>query len=228
MISDMCHEGYPSCCSIFQRLTNTCLPPMLHNLCQMPDSQNNHITIMLQNEIIVTWDMIPHSVVELCNVSEEPATSTFSFKRLHVLKISHFHAPFNLLTNFYINVSVSMLACLNLLKKKLNCIVLNYSVPVSYSTMNMCSFPLYSMLLQRIAETCMCCCQLLLTGSINVQPITTHVVNSFLCSKVCTYEYSASELLFHTIHNYVCAHEETIPKNSEVIVCLHICTQFSQ
>jgi hypothetical protein len=85
----------------------------------MPESQNNHITIMLQNENIVIRDMIPCSVVELCNVSEEPATSIFSFKGLDVLKLSHFYAPFNLLTNFYINVFVSMLACLNLLTKKL-------------------------------------------------------------------------------------------------------------
>lgn len=66
---------------------------------------------------IVTWDMIPFSVVELCNVSEEPATSIFSFKGFHVLKTSHFHAPFNLFTNFYINVSISMLPCLNLWTK---------------------------------------------------------------------------------------------------------------
>jgi len=42
---------------------------------------------------IVTWDMIPCSVDELCNVSEEPATSIFSFKGFHVLKTSHVHAP---------------------------------------------------------------------------------------------------------------------------------------
>jgi len=66
---------------------------------------------------IVTWDMIPCRVVELCNVSEEPATSIFSFKGFHVLKTSHFHAPFNLFTNFYINVSARMLPRFNLQTK---------------------------------------------------------------------------------------------------------------
>jgi hypothetical protein len=70
---------------------------------------------------IVTWDMIPCSVDELCNVSEEPATSIFTFKGFHVLKTSHFHAPFNLFINSDINsdinVSVSVLPSLNLQTK---------------------------------------------------------------------------------------------------------------
>lgn len=61
--------------------------------------------------------MIPCRVIELCNVSQEPATSILSFKGFHVLKTSHFHAPFNLFINFYINVSVHMLPCLNLQTK---------------------------------------------------------------------------------------------------------------
>jgi hypothetical protein len=72
--------------------TDKYLPPVLDNLCQMPKSQNNHISCYGMKNI-VTWDMIPCSVVELCNVSEEPATYIFSFKRFHVLKTSHVHAP---------------------------------------------------------------------------------------------------------------------------------------
>ena len=63
------------------------------------------------------WDVIPCSVVEICNVSEEPVASNFRFKGFHVLKTSHFQAPFNLFTNFYINVSVSMVPHLNLWTK---------------------------------------------------------------------------------------------------------------
>jgi len=58
--------------------------------------------------------------------------------------------------------------------------------------------------------------------------ITTNVVSYFLWSKVCTYKYSSSELMFHTIHNYIYACEETNPKKFQGYkVCLHICTQCS-
>jgi hypothetical protein len=53
--------------------------------------------------------------------------------------------------------------------------------------------------------------------------IITNVVSYFLWSKVCTHKYSSSELMFNTIHNYIYACEETIPKK----VCLHICTRCS-
>lgn len=52
--------------------------------------------------------------------------------------------------------------------------------------------------------------------------ITTNVVSYFLWSKVCTYKYSSSDLMFHTIHNYIYACEETIPKNSKVIKSVYI------
>ena len=147
------------------------LPPMLQNLCQMPESKqphNNHATewkilslgiwyhaawlnfVMFQRNLLPPSSVLKGFMFWKHHISMLPLTSS---KLLHKC-----FCPY-----------VTMFKSAD---KKLCCIVLNYSVPVSYSTMNICSLPLYSMLLQCIAEVCTCCCQLLLTGGINVQPIT--------------------------------------------------------
>jgi hypothetical protein len=158
---------------------------------------------MLQNEKYGMWYRAVW--LKFCTVSEKPAAFVFRFKESHVLQ----HISKLPSTSFYLNVFVSMLTHLIYTQKNvLHCFKLLSFHVIFHSEHMFLSIILH-------ASTIHCrSTHVLVPAAINWWhqhltnniTITAHVPSSFLFSKVCTYKWPSSELLFHTICNCINAH----------------------